>query len=102
MKRSRGWLLLVCVLCGCGGEEPVPSAAPSAHPEIVEALRADADAPRHSADGGGRVRLEGGDDPLEGFSRFLDIGSAEMQVRDVEDLRHGWAGESPLEFGFVA
>jgi hypothetical protein len=62
MKRSGSWLLVLWVLWSCGGGESVSvdSASPSAHPEIVEALRADAEATRHSSDGGGRVWLEGG------------------------------------------
>ena len=57
-------LVLACVaLTGCGPEprqEPVPrleARSPSARPEIVEALRQDQQAPRHPADGAGRVRL---------------------------------------------
>ncbi len=47
-------------LWSCGGEETVRSFPPSARPDIVESLRADAEAQRHPSDGGGHVRLEGG------------------------------------------
>ncbi len=54
------WLLVFCVLWGCGEEEDVRSASPSARWEIVEALRADGEAQKHPSDGEGRAWLEGG------------------------------------------
>jgi len=55
------WLLVLCVLSGCSGEEDVRSGPPtSARWDIVEALRADGEARRHPSDGGGRVRIDGG------------------------------------------
>jgi hypothetical protein len=55
-------ILLVLLLTGCRGRAPEPDASrsrsPGARPDIVETLRADLDAVRHSSDGAGRAWLE--------------------------------------------
>jgi hypothetical protein len=60
MRRLGLWLLVCGAFWGCGGEEDTPSISPDARWDIVESLRADGEAQRHSSDGGGRVWLEGG------------------------------------------
>jgi hypothetical protein len=65
-------LLMVAslTLCGCGSSEQAgsegapPSVSPSARLEIVEALRLDGEAERHSSDGGGSVRFESAPPPV--------------------------------------
>jgi len=66
----RWWVALVLIVAG-GCRQPVEqetlategSRSPTAQMEIVEALRQDLVAPRHPADGGGRVQFEGTPDP---------------------------------------
>jgi len=60
MRSLARWVLVCCVLWGCSEVEDSRSAAPGARRDIVESLRADGEAHRHSSDGGGRVWFEGG------------------------------------------